>query len=131
MSTNHSSSDSSGGGVLLHSRALEETPQKDGMYSTRSSDSPTDDEMALVQASGKFNQLNNDANGYRPRVAADEYHQGHQLQRPSTTRPPAFAGQSIFGMAVNSVPPNIASSVRSIVLHNSFFVFFFTSRSCS
>lgn len=87
------------------------------MYSTKSSDSPTDDEMALVQASGKFNELVNDANGYRPRVTADEYHQGQQLQRPSTTRPSAFAGQSIFAMSGNSVPPNIASSVRTRSSH--------------
>ncbi|KAH8197284.1 hypothetical protein TruAng_008567 [Truncatella angustata] len=104
MAANRSSSDSSGG-ALLRSGALEATPQQDDRESTRSSESPTDDEMALVQASDKFNRLANDAHGYRPLVAADEYHQGHQLQRPPTTHP----GQSPFGQNIG-VPPNIASS---------------------
>lgn len=71
--------------------------------------------MALVQASGKFNRLVNDAHGYRPLVAADEYHQGYQLQRPPTARPQtSLAGQSPFGQG-NGVPPNVASSVSIFV----------------
>jgi hypothetical protein len=120
MPADRSSSDSSGG-ALLQSRALEETPRKDDMGSTtKSSDSPSDDEMALVQASNKFNQLVNDAHGYRPIVAADEYHQGHHLRRSSTARlPTTHMGQSIYGSPANSVPPNVASSVRISFLSKS------------
>ncbi|KAF7539927.1 hypothetical protein G7054_g1812 [Neopestalotiopsis clavispora] len=107
-----SSSDSSGGAMLA--RALEATPNKDhdGMGSTTNrSDSPSDDEMALVEASDQFNKLVNDSQGYRPLVAADEYHQGHHLRRPSTVRPPnGFVGQQPFGSPGSNVPPSVASS---------------------
>ncbi|KAK6077978.1 hypothetical protein SCUP234_06352 [Seiridium cupressi] len=111
MPANRSSSDSSGG-APLHSRALEATPLKDGLGSTtKSSDTPSDDEMALVQASNKFNELVNDAHGYRPIVAADEYHQGHHLRRPSTVRPlPSFPGQASFDSMSIGISPSVASS---------------------
>jgi hypothetical protein len=112
-----SSSDSSGGAMLA--RALEATPNKDhdGMGSTTNrSDSPSDDEMALVEASDQFNKLVNDSQGYRPLVAADEYHQGHHLRRPSTVRPPnGFVGQQPFGSPGSNVPPSVASSVSIII----------------
>lgn len=122
MSGLRSSSDSSGGAKL--NRALYTTPNKDDNdmgSTTKSSDSPSDDELALVEASDQFNKLVNDAHGYRPLVAADEYHQGHHLRRPSTVRPQGnFAGQNPFGSPGTSVPPSVASSVS--ILPSQFFL---------
>ncbi|KAI1869476.1 hypothetical protein JX265_006566 [Neoarthrinium moseri] len=116
MPAARSSSDSSGGGAPLYSsRAMEATPHKDNATS-KSSDPPSDDEMALVKASGQFNLISNDATAPRPAVSNDPYNYGQQLQRPGTVRPPAaFGSQSPYRQSSNNavnngVPPSIASS---------------------
>ncbi|KAI0136796.1 hypothetical protein BJ170DRAFT_710823 [Xylariales sp. AK1849] len=96
MANSVTSSDS-GGGVPLHSpRPHEATPRQEDKEPSKS-DSPTDDEMALVRASSHFNQISHDNFSPRPEVIHTNNHRGPHIARPHTARPPtAFQQQMPF-----------------------------------
>lgn len=113
MAGNHSSSDSSGGSAPLSSRGSGFTSSREMAEATKTSESPSDDEMALVRASNQFNQIANDNTAHRPALANDEYRMGHQIKRSETVRPPnGFHPPSPFSTAgAVTLPANVASSV--------------------
>jgi hypothetical protein len=105
MTNTVGSSDSDGGGALLYSpRGADLTPSKQERKEATKSDSPTDDEMALVRASSQFNQLTHSTVAAFPNSndnypnSGGSHSAGMQLARPTTARPStAFQKQNGHG----------------------------------